>query len=218
VAELLAIARAGGRFERAAEQGIPAPAARAIVERLGGIGLDRDDLLPWLDRWIDDARRELGRRSNEGEAFEAAYHEAVRRWRLGHLETASAAFMEELARDERRETERQADRKRYRLRLLEEAIRFDELNLNGEAAAQKLCHMAAIEGVSSADALGAWLLWKVDEFHERGDRQRQNAALLVAIATYRAALEEWTRERAPHYWAGTQENLERALQDLARRS
>ena len=46
--------------------------------------------------------------------------------------------MDEFAREERNEQVRQEERKRRRLRLLEEAIRFDELALDGEAAAQKL--------------------------------------------------------------------------------
>ncbi len=92
--QLLALARTGGAFQRAAAQGIPEAAVRAIVERLGGEGIVADDLIPWLDNWIEAARQELGRRTNEGEAFEAARREADRRFRAGRLREAPGAFME----------------------------------------------------------------------------------------------------------------------------
>jgi hypothetical protein len=41
----------------------------------------------------------------------------------------------------------------------------------------------------------------------RGSSKGDNIALLVAIATYRDALKEWTRERVPLQWATTQNNL-----------
>ena len=37
------------------------------------------------------------------------------------------------------------------------------------------------------------------------------------MAAYRAALKEWTRERGPLQWAGTQNNLGTALQTLGAR-
>ncbi|WP_205215708.1 hypothetical protein, partial [Azospirillum brasilense] len=197
LAKLLAIAENGGVFERARAEGIPEAAVRAIVERLGGEGLGRDDLVPWLENWIDAARRELGRHSNEGEAFEAARREAKRRFDAGRLKEASSAFMEELAREEREEADRQGERRRRQLRLLEEAVRFDELALDDEAAVTKLRKMAEIEGATTPDTIGSWLVGKAQEYYKRGDRRGENAALLVAIAAYRAALLEYTRERAP---------------------
>ena len=127
--ELLTIARGGGVFQRAAEQGISEAAVRAIVERLGGEKIGHDDLLPWLDNWIEAARQQLGRHGNEGAAFEAARREADRRFKAGHLREASSAFMDELAREERLETYRQTERKHVRIKLLEEAVSFDELAL-----------------------------------------------------------------------------------------
>ena len=180
-------------FARAAGSGITEAAVRAIVERLGGEAIGRDQLVPWLDNWIEAARRELGRRTNEGEAFEAARREAERRFRQGRLADASAAFMDALAEEEGEELERQEERKRRRLRLLEEAVRFDELAFDGEAAAEKLRRMAAIEGIDRPDALGRWLFDKAGEFYERGQGKGENGALLVAIDTYRAALLERTQ-------------------------
>jgi class 3 adenylate cyclase len=217
LAELLEIARAGGVFRRAADEGIPEAAIRSIVERLGGEGVGRDNLVSWLDNWIEVARTELGKRSNEGEAFEAARREAERRFRQGRLAEASAAFMEEFEREEREERDRQEERQRSRVRLLEEAIRFDELALDGGAAAQKLRLMADIDGACGPEGRSRWLHDKAAEFFERGDRKGENGALVVAIAAYRAVLEERTRKRVPLDWAATQDRLGLALLVLGRR-
>jgi hypothetical protein len=50
-----------------------------------------------------------------------------------------------------------------------------------------------------------------------GERERGRARLEQAVAAFRAALEEWTRERVPLKWAGTQNNLGVALQTLGER-
>jgi len=101
--ELLALARSGGFFQRAAEQGISEAAVRAIVERLGGDRIDRDDLLPWLENWIAAAQRELGRGRTKDEAFETARREAERLFQLGHIADASSPFMDAFEREERYE-------------------------------------------------------------------------------------------------------------------
>ena len=157
--------------------------------RLGGAAIDKVDLLPWLDNWIEAAQRELGGRNNEDEAFEAVRQEADRRFKAG-LEDASSPLMEEFAREERAEHERQREHKRRRLRLLEEAVRFDELAFNAEFALHKLRLMAEIEGISEGGALGNWLFNKAYTFYQRGEQKAENTALLVAIAAYRDALKE----------------------------
>ena len=50
-----------------------------------------------------------------------------------------------------------------------------------------------------------------------GERESGTARLEEAVAAYRAALEEWTRERVPLDWAMTQNNLGNALQTLGER-
>jgi hypothetical protein len=47
-----------------------------------------------------------------------------------------------------------------------------------------------------------------------GSQTGENAPLEEAVSAYRAALEEWTRERVPLDWATTQNNLGNALATL----
>ena len=50
-----------------------------------------------------------------------------------------------------------------------------------------------------------------------GAREGGTARLKEAVAAYRAALEEWTRDRVPMDWAATQNNLGAALSNLGAR-
>ena len=50
-----------------------------------------------------------------------------------------------------------------------------------------------------------------------GSRESGTARLEEAVAAYRAALQEWTRERVPLDWAATQNNLGNALRALGER-
>jgi tetratricopeptide (TPR) repeat protein len=55
------------------------------------------------------------------------------------------------------------------------------------------------------------------EYYEQRDNQGDNAALLVAIASYGELLEEQRRERIPLQWATTQNKLGYALATLGER-
>jgi len=50
-----------------------------------------------------------------------------------------------------------------------------------------------------------------------GERESGAERLREAVAAYREALQEWTRERVPHWWATTQNNLGEALAALGER-
>ena len=52
---------------------------------------------------------------------------------------------------------------------------------------------------------------------ELGERESGTARLEEAVAAYREALKEWTRERVPLEWATTQNNLGNALRALGER-
>jgi hypothetical protein len=120
-------------------------------------------------------------------------------------------------REEAREAERQAESVRRRIALIEAAIDFDTRALNIDAIPAKLCRLAAIEGIAPGNDLGDWLHARADELQEHGRDKGDNAALLVSIATWRAALQERTRDGAPLQWAMTQNNLGTALQLLDER-
>ncbi len=214
---LLALAERSGAHRRAAKVGIPEAAVRAIVERLGGKGISANDLVAWLDNWIESAARELSRRGNEGEAFDAAWREAERRFRAGQIDKASGAFMAELERESSREAERQQEHKERQICLLEGAIHWDALAFDELAVIAKLRLMASIENVAGGHALGEWLMAKAADYRELGDTRASNPDLIVAIVTYRAALEERTRDQAPLDWAETQDCLGRALWRLGER-
>ena len=51
-----------------------------------------------------------------------------------------------------------------------------------------------------------------------GERESGTARLEEAVAAYRAALQERTRERVPFQWARTQENLANVFRSLATRT
>jgi pimeloyl-ACP methyl ester carboxylesterase/DNA-binding Lrp family transcriptional regulator len=214
--ELLKLARQSGVVELAHHQGISELAVRNIVNRLGGEGIEREGLIPWLENWMEATVRELGRRSNEDEAFEAARQEAERRFKAG-FNNASSALMEEFEREAFDEQERQEERKRRRLRILQEAIRVDELALDAAAIVEKLRQLAGVEGREGSDEVGAYLFARADEYRERGLLKGDNSALLFAIAAFRETLKLYTQERAPLDWAKTQHSLGMALAELGSR-
>ncbi|MBK8177233.1 MAG: hypothetical protein IPK66_18840 [Rhodospirillales bacterium] len=69
-----------------------------------------------------------------------------------------------------------------------------------------------------ADARGSTLVILADALRTHGDQSGQNAPLQDAVDAYRAALQEWTRERVPLDWAMTQNNLGNALWTLGDRT
>jgi hypothetical protein len=69
-----------------------------------------------------------------------------------------------------------------------------------------------------ADARGSTLVILADALQPFGDQSGQNAPLQEAVDAYRAALQEYTRERVPLQWAMAQNNLGSALSRLGVRS
>ena len=69
------------------------------------------------------------------------------------------------------EAERQEEHKRRRLRLLEAAVRFDELVIDADAAIQEMRLMAEIEGQSGWREIDAYLFAQADEYYDRGDQK-----------------------------------------------
>ena len=69
----------------------------------------------------------------------------------------------------------------------------------------------------TAESKGSLLFAAAGGFLSYGGQAGDNAALQEAVATYRLALQEWTRERVPLDWAGTQNDLGNALWTLGER-
>ena len=67
-----------------------------------------------------------------------------------------------------------------------------------------------LQWATTQNNLGA-ALWRL------GERESGTARLEEAVATFRDALKEWTREHVPLQWAGTQDNLGVTLQALGAR-
>ena len=195
--DFVALAKASGLFEKAADEGISEAAVRAIVEDLGGIGVAKEGLLDYLENWIDDVRDALARHSNEGEAFEAARTEALKRIQQGEGKNAAAPLMNLFEREQKESQRRQ-------LAILDEAIRIDTLALNLQGVNAKLRLYARMNEPEDSDARGAFLYQCATDFLNTGDRGGDNFALLVSISTYQSALEECSREHSPLDWARIQ--------------
>jgi tetratricopeptide (TPR) repeat protein len=96
----------------------------------------------------------------------------------------------------------------------------------GEIALIELGHLeaagqfevaAGLVPAGDYDLRGNYLGAQANALYQQGDRRGDNGSLGSAVATYRAALEERTRERVPLDWAMTQNNLGNALQALGER-
>ena len=64
---------------------------------------------------------------------------------------------------------------------------------------------------------GSYLAWEADAWTQQGDERGDNDALRTSIDTWRRALTDYPRERAPIQWAATQNNLGAALEELGDR-
>jgi tetratricopeptide (TPR) repeat protein len=89
------------------------------------------------------------------------------------------------------------------------------INLSLEVAAEFARRMRDTAG--DADERGAALNRLGNALQTLGRRENGTARLAEAVAAYRAALGEMTRDRVPLAWARTQNNLGSALQSLGER-
>lgn len=210
IAELIAIARNGGIFQQASANGISEDSVRRIVERLGGEGITNSDLLTWLEGWIIAAERELGKHNNEGEAFEAAHREAERRFREGHISSASQPLMALLERE-------QAESGKRQITILDKAINFDLLGLELSPAVDKLRLLSQIASANGPEDFIHEITSRAEIRYFQGRDQINSIMLLFAIAAYRMAIESINRALLPREWAATQDKLGIALLSLGER-
>ena len=205
--EFVAWAKSNGMFAKAAEEGINEEAVRAIVEGLGGFGIEKDDLLEYLSCWIADVKSEQSRRTNEGRSFEDARALALQRLTAGHHKNAVEPLMD-LLRTEREESDHR------RKLILDEVVRIETLSLNVDSLVEKL-HAASFQLTSSKrSARLSFLREHADSLHNVGHRTGDNFALLAAIEVYKSILDEHRQDLMPLDWAKTQNALGTALGSL----
>jgi tetratricopeptide (TPR) repeat protein len=205
----IALAEADGAVARAADAGFTKAVVVALIERMDHLGIQADDLIPWVDSAIDRLRAWKPETTGDA-AFDALCAEAARLFSEGRLDAPATLFRAE--RDRLRK-----DRVEDERRLLLQEIHYNEAAINPTAVVENLRELAALDGVTGADALGNWLFAKARDYYERGDQKGDNTALLIAIAVYKDMLKERTREREPIDWATIQNNLGETLRTLGER-
>ena len=211
--KVMSLIEQGGKLQLAETIGISEMAVVKIVGRLLGEGVDVRDLLRWIDRWFYLVREEMGTRLNEDEAFQAAWREAERRLRAGQ-DNAAGPLIDELVHEKQLEAGGDIEKRCRHIRLLESAIRYDELEFNADAAVAKLRELAKVEGYLSSNRISFFLELKADEFQERGDQKDNASALLIAIRSYQTALAEQRTEQAQLHRGTVQNKLGNALATL----
>jgi tetratricopeptide (TPR) repeat protein len=138
----------------------------------------------WADALLASAEEVDLKALHEAEVLEREAHEAVERRRR----SSAAAWA-----------------KRGEIALIEP--RYLEAAEHFQAA-------AAIVPADDYDLRGRYLHGQAGALYEHGERLGDNDSLRRAVAPYRAALEESTRERVPLDWAKIQHNFGNALQTL----
>jgi tetratricopeptide (TPR) repeat protein len=173
-------------------------------------------------RDVDDALRDLARR-------EAEQRDAMRRSRTALLEAgieqdtlrrdaaAVARRIEALVAAEQPPGERPAWTPSFRQRwdALYDEGRDKGINFSLEIAAALARHM--LDTARDSDERGAAGNLLGNALWTLGARESGTARLEQAVAAFRAALEEYARERVKLNWAATQNNLGNALQTLGER-
>ena len=187
-----------------------------------------DDALAELDRREEAELAELERELAEMERRKAEQHEAARRSRVALLElgveqdilrrdAAGAARRIEAIVAIEELTDRPAWAPRFRERWDEFYREGEEKGVNFSLliAAELARRMIAMARSQDERGLAGNLLGNA--LRALGERQAGTARLEEAVAAYRAALEERTRERVPLDWAGTQNDLGIAVMRLGER-
>jgi tetratricopeptide (TPR) repeat protein len=134
--------------------------------------------------------------------------------RAEEADLAAARSAEELARQATAAAER-----RFLLAASRRAERgeLSLIRLNYLEAAEHFKTALELVPAAATNVRGDYLCRYAGARYQHGDQKGDNAALREAVAAYRAALEERTRERVPLQWAMTENNLGTALYTLGTR-
>jgi hypothetical protein len=121
----------------------------------------------------------------EHPAYQAAMREAQRMCDVGQGGDASRIFMEVLEDEERTERQRQEQRRRFRVNLLEAAIVYDGKALKAEAAVVKLRLIAELTFPNDENAQKNYLLDRASAYHELGTNKGDATSLYIAASAFR---------------------------------
>jgi tetratricopeptide (TPR) repeat protein len=200
----------------AREKGVPAKPLRAILEKLGEVGV-RDDEIPTRLRVAADEllglRAHLARLRNDRPELATIREEALASIDRGELDRARAVL------DRGREAARalREEASRGEAELLADGAQIDRLQAAYPAAAAKYAEAAAL--VAPFDRYGEWrfLLFQANALFNQGEELGDNEALAKAIDIYRRAAGLISQADFPVDWATTQNNLGNALETLGER-
>ena len=200
----------------AKEHGVEAAPLRAILQRLGEIGVPDREISARLDAAANELielRAQLRRLTNERPELAPIRAQALALIDRGDLDGARAALSR--GREAARELRQGASRNEAE--FLADEARIDHLQLAYRAAAEKYSQAAAL--VAPVDREGEWrfITQEAGELQHHGAEFGDNEALVQAITTHRRALALAPQATTPLEWAMTQNNLGVALSVLGER-
>jgi hypothetical protein len=215
---------------------ISAPVSIGLDEKKIGeqIAAAQKPLTDRLERLVAQISREKGvprSRSASTQRPMNSSREEIAQLRLGPAELASFAQRAQalidqgnldgactaLAEGRARAHKLREQSSRYKVAFLAREAEIDHLQLAYRSAAAKYQEAAALAAGFDPDSRWHFLIRHAVELYSHGNEFGDNDALLQAIAAFRAAMNEYTREREPLDWAATQNNLGNALQRLGER-
>ena len=200
----------------AREKVVPVEPLQAILAKFGEAGVAPETIPARLEAKADefvDLRWQLARPSNERPELSAIRESALALIERGEFDAARAA----LARGREAARALRADARRSEAELLADEARVDHLQLAYRAAASKYAEAARLVADFDSEGRVNWLLARAGELYAQGDEIGDSAALVDAVAAYRAALMKISQQRAPLQWAATLNNLGNALARLGER-
>jgi tetratricopeptide (TPR) repeat protein len=212
LSEMLHMLRDSGTYQRARDEGISDTAIQEIVARAGGEGIARQDMVSWLEAWVDEARAAMAQMGSTDAAFNKARDEAHRRFRDGQLTIASAPLMDLLAAEAAESAQR---RERY----IRAAIEVDLLAFALGDAIAKIALMATPQDLDPQYPGNRALFYhgQGNVYYASGATLPTNSQLLLAIRLYELAATPECKAAAPETWAAAILALANAQSVLAPR-
>jgi hypothetical protein len=157
-------------------RGIDATTANKISETLADVSKTLASIHKGADKHQHSVEKDP--------VFQEALSTAQRMYEAGQAMEASRCFIDALESEARLERERQEDRQRLRLRLLEEGIVYDKRVPDGEAALAKLRLIAELVHPGDREAQAKYLEHRASKYQQLGTVRGDNSALHVAVSVF----------------------------------